>query len=67
MRTPFVESAPGPAVLNRRLVSDDETMPARREAMVDRVMAGLMARRLNGWGAVSWCDAAKPNYLRISE
>ncbi len=41
-----VQRTYGWLMLNRRLVRDCETLPARSEAMIHLAMTGLMARRL---------------------
>ncbi|MFD9286470.1 hypothetical protein ACFWD7_56905 [Streptomyces mirabilis] len=48
-------------MLHRRLVRDDETLPARFEAMIHLAMTDLMARHLTGETTISCLDPAKPN------
>jgi hypothetical protein len=49
---------------DRRLARDDETLPARSEAMIHLAMTALMSRRLANEATVSWRDPkTAPNQL----
>jgi hypothetical protein len=43
-------------MFHRRLAGDQETLPARSEAVIHLAMTDLMARRLTGESTISWRD-----------
>ncbi|GAA2459886.1 hypothetical protein GCM10010405_50160 [Streptomyces macrosporus] len=55
----------GRLMLHRRPARDDETLPARSEAMIHLAMIDVMARRLTGENTISWRDPAKPHQPQI--
>jgi hypothetical protein len=50
-------------MLHRRLARDNETLPARSEAMIHLAMTDLTARRLTGEATISWRDPTSPNQI----
>lgn len=54
----------GPGSLRRHLTRDDETLPARSEAMNQLAMTDLMAQRLTDDNTISWRNPAKPAQLQ---
>ncbi|GAA2463355.1 hypothetical protein GCM10010405_54800 [Streptomyces macrosporus] len=61
-----MERTYGWLMLHRRLAHDDETLPARSEAMIHLAVTDLMARRLTGETTISWRDSAKTHQPKIS-
>ncbi len=57
-----VERTNGWLMLHRRLARDYESLPARSEAVIHLAMTDLMAGRLTGEAAVSWCSPANPHH-----